>query len=390
MAALALTGAAAAILILRARWQEQYWRVLKTYAAPIMNTAELEAISVPLGNFEQSLLPTMTKHGCALVTGVIDESTLRSLETSFHFDLVSLVDEDAVNNGEPSMKQLYEKLKTGGVADFPKENIMSLTGTGLALKRCLSHSKMSWGVRMNLNVHRAFKALFPHVDGPLVSSLDVPFLSHDLPKGTPPPTTSVMNAHTDQNSHDARNYLRNCVYYQVILYIWTAEVEDVSTTAIWPGSHANGSHCKLMQDDNFKEWGSGGEHYCEIGGDMKDKHLARELAVGWAKQVRRVPAPRGKRRISLHAKPFTAHCAPHVVCFCAGSLFRWDTKTIHTGWLAGSRLAQAVALALASWRAESERAARLRLTALGFPSTHWARVGMQHDMVLDDGGIFGA
>ena len=145
-----------------------------------------------------------------------------------------------------------------------------------------------------------------------------------------------------------------------------------------------------MQDDNFKEWGSGGEHYCEIGGDMKDKHLARELAVGWAKQVRRVPAPRGKRRISLHAKPFTAHCAPHVVCFCAGSLFRWDTKTIHTGWLAGSRLAQAVALALASWRAESERAARLRLTALGFPSTHWARVGMQHDMVLDDGGIFGA
>ena len=137
MAALALTGAAAAILILRARWQEQYWRVLKTYAAPIMNTAELEAISVPLGNFEQSLLPTMTKHGCALVTGVIDESTLRSLETSFHFDLVSLVDEDAVNNGEPSMKQLYEKLKTGGVADFPKENIMSLTGTGLALKRCL-------------------------------------------------------------------------------------------------------------------------------------------------------------------------------------------------------------------------------------------------------------
>ena len=51
---------------------------------------------------------------------------------------------------------------------------------------------------------------------------------------------------------------------------------------------------------------------------------------------------------------------------------------------------QAVCMEPAQRRPECERVAKLRLAALGLPSTHWASAGMQHDIVLGDAGYCAA
>merc|ERR1712224_1161847 len=71
-----------------------------------------------------------------------------------------------------------------------------------------------------------------------------------------------------------------------------------------------------------------------------------------------------------------------------GALLLWNSRTVHTGWRGGPRLAQTVCLQPAWERPEKERIAKLRLAALGLPSVHWARAAMQHDMSLGCRGVF--
>mmetsp|Transcript_63446 Transcript_63446/g.112648 ORF Transcript_63446/g.112648 Transcript_63446/m.112648 type:complete len:138 (-) Transcript_63446:178-591(-) len=61
---------------------------------------------------------------------------------------------------------------------------------------------------------------------------------------------------------------------------------------------------------------------------------------------------------------------------------------MHTGWKGGPRLAQAVCLEPVERRPLQERLSKMRLIALGLPSTHWASTAMQHDMSLGAPGVF--
>merc|ERR1712217_900298 len=88
----------------------------------------------------------------------------------------------------------------------------------------------------------------------------------------------------------------------------------------------------------------------------------RALAAGWASAARRVPVP-------------------------AGALLLWNSRTIHTGWKAGPRLAQPVCFEPIERRSAKERISKLRLCSLGLPSVHWAGTAMQHDMALWDAGV---
>merc|ERR1719254_252853 len=96
---------------------------------------------------------------------------------------------------------------------------------------------------------------------------------------------------------------------------------------------------------------------------MSNRMEAHELAQGWAQSARRVLMP-------------------------PGAMILWNSRTAHTGWKGGPRLAQAVCLEPASRRPEHERVAKLRLAALGLPGCHWASAAMQHDMSLGYAGIF--
>ena len=69
----------------------------------------------------------------------------------------------------------------------------------------------------------------------------------------------------------------------------------------------------------------------------------------------------------------------------AGSLFLWDSRILHQGWVSGARLAQTVCWQPRSFRDAAARDRKLRLAALGLPSTHWATLGLAHPGVCGQG-----
>merc|ERR1719491_1769231 len=62
----------------------------------------------------------------------------------------------------------------------------------------------------------------------------------------------------------------------------------------------------------------------------------------------------------------------------AGSLLLWNSRTVHQGWSGGPRLAQPVCWEPRGRRDDAALERKLRLCALGFPSSHWASLGLPH------------
>merc|ERR1719442_225689 len=80
------------------------------------------------------------------------------------------------------------------------------------------------------------------------------------------------------------------------------------------------------------------------------------LRAGWCAAARRAPVP-------------------------AGGLLLWNSRTVHQGWRGGPRLAQPVCWEPASRRPAAARERKLRMAALGLPSTHWASLGLPHSLL---------
>jgi len=85
-------------------------------------------------------------------------------------------------------------------------------------------------------------------------------------------------------------------------------------------------------------------------GDARDR-----LIQGWESEARRMPVP-------------------------AGFLLLWTSRTTHQGWSGGPRFAQPLCWEPRSRRDETMRQRKLRLAALGLPSTHWASLAMPHEL----------
>jgi len=118
----------------------------------------------------------------------------------------------------------------------------------------------------------------------------------------------------------------------------------------------------MMKDSAFVRNGGRGFHYSPIT-QMWDQETALKTAEGWMNRARLCRVP-------------------------AGALLLWNSRTVHTGWKSGPRLAQTVCLEPAARRPRNEQLAKMRLAALGLPSTHWPSHGMQHDMTLYSDGVF--
>uniref|UniRef100_A0A7S2NC27 Phytanoyl-CoA dioxygenase n=1 Tax=Zooxanthella nutricula TaxID=1333877 RepID=A0A7S2NC27_9DINO len=333
-----------------------------TYSVPVQTEWEANATHVPLDEVLQKGSPrlkdVLDKYGFAVVTGVVPFQEQQAFEDDFKDDLLDLVDKEALSTGPEAAKYAHERLLKEGPRAFPIRTAETyLTeGAGFVLKRALMHGRFAWRARRHPNVAAVFGTLFPEEEK-LVTSVDVTFFT---PKGGQISKTNSFSAHVDQNKHDVRDGLSDSETYQGVLYIWPAG-EGTSTTVLWPGSHHD-RWDTMMEDERFKDSGKYGIHYCEIRA-MYNQARGTQLAAGWAEHARRVVVP-------------------------AGGLLLWNSRTLHTGWRGGPRLAQTVCLEPASRRKETARLAKLRLAALGLPSTHWAQLGMQHDMVLGYGGVF--
>jgi len=400
-----------------------------------MSAEEIAHSTIPFEQIKERLKATLDEHGAAVVSGVIPtEEELEEFENDFAEDLQDLIDTESLEMAPQEVRDAYERFLTEGLRAFPQRTAeRNLTAAaGFALFRCLAHGRFSWRVRRHPRVHEVFRTLYPMENSDLVTSLDVPFFS----PGGKATETSKFSAHVDQNANDVRPGLADCEIYQGVLYIWPApgrnpmpevgdrvesipeafipkderdkpiragtqgtvkriegeqiwvqwgdesseywsspvelrilekgpetpgEVVTASTTVLWPGSHRS-IWPKMMEDTSFKQSGKEGMHYCEIAA-MEDERRARRLARGWAAHARRCVVP-------------------------GGGLLLWNSRTVHTGWRGGPRLAQAVCLQPAAHRPEKERISKMRLSAIGLPTVHWACMGMQHDMVLRSQGVF--
>jgi len=310
-------------------------------------------LEVPFSELHR-LREMIDREGVAIVTGVLNSNELKALEQEFKDELTSLVDEDAVHAcDDPRVKAAYERFQREGLPSFPYATAKALQPIpGFVMNACVCAGQFAWRLRTHPRVHAAFGALFPG-SGQLVSSIDVTFFQ---PEREPPAATpdAPTDAHVDQNGHDVRApALGTCDIYQGVVYVWGAE-EGCSTTCVWPGSHRS-VWPRMMADPSFVAPGKGGDHYSQLV-SIGDDELRTELLDGWRAHHRRLRIP-------------------------AGSLLLWNSRTVHTGWMGGRRLAQTVCLEPARERPAEQRLGKLRLAALGIPGTHWARIAHQHDVL---------
>merc|ERR1712178_399173 len=119
-----------------------------------------------------------------------------------------------------------------------------------------------------------------------------------------------------------------------------------------------GTYEAMMSDPKMVASGAKGNHFCQIRG-LSQKQLASSLEQRWDADAGRVPVP-------------------------PGGLFLWSSRTLHQGWTGGPRLAQPVCWEPSERRDEQALDRKLRLAALGLPSTHWASLGVPHNLVTPE------
>lgn len=219
--------------------------------------------------------------------------------------------------------------------------------------RGLPHGAFAWESRLHPRVRRVYEAI--HGTSDLVSSCDNSFFAC----GASRKASENRNwPHVDHNKHDVSvEDAEGCPIgdwdvYQGILYIWPSTEERCSTTVVWTGSHTD-VYEELMSGSVFSSKGRQGRHFAMLSSVGNTSPLMPQ----WCAAARRVPVP-------------------------AGSLLLWSSRTMHQGWTGGPRLAQPVCWEPAARRSELVRERKLRLAALGLPSTHWASLGIPHDLVV--------
>ena len=309
-------------------------------------------LEVPFSEVNEKLRDVLERQGVAIVTDVIDANELRtwskpSLQIFPHWWMTMrsalatiLVSRRRTINSSAMAFVHFRTLRRGR---FSASKALSCRAVSLLVTLR--------GACAGTQMHAAFAAAHPLDAGPLVTSIDVTFFS---PEGGPKDDIYKGSAHTDQNSNDTREpNLGGASVYQGILYVWPAG-EGCTTTCVWPGSH-KAIWPRMMKDAACVAAGPKGDHYCELK-NLDDNSLREELLAGWNAHMRKLTIP-------------------------AGALLLWNSRTVHTGWKGGPRFAQAVCLEPAAVRPAAQRLSKLRLAALGLPSTHWARIGHQHDVL---------
>lgn len=321
---------------------------------PLMSPEQASKLTVPFAKIRGRLRSVLAEHGVAIVTDVASPGECNALETSFAQDLAELVDASAANAAGTDIAAASQ----AALEDVKKWPLASLQLLG-PMERCqgrgLAHGRFAWGARLLPRVRAVYKAL--HGTEELVASCDNSFFA---PLAHAKAPSNRVFPHVDQNAHDARfidetgQGMGDWESFQGILYIWGSPAEHASTTIVWPGSHTT-AWPAMMSDEKVQRCGKQGRHFTMIAG-LGDVQEAARLMAGWQQEARRVPMP-------------------------AGALLLWDSKTMHQSWRGGPRLAQPVCWEPASRRPAVARERKLRLAALGLPSTHWASLGFPHTML---------
>jgi len=327
----------------------------------MMSQEEVDAITVPFDDIETRLSSVLARHGAAVVTGVANEEDCGQLEAMFSEDLQELIDREALEKANAAVAAAADTVARDPRA-WPAASMKGLGNINRCQLRGLPHGRFAWAARLNPRVRRTYEVL--HGTNELVSSCDNSFFA----PGSSPEEDSNRNwPHVDHNKHDNSvvdedgTPISDWDVYQGLLYVWPSTDSRSSTTVVWTGSHTD-VYEEMMSKRSVTERGRKGNHFTQI------LPFCPSLIPQWHAAARRVPVP-------------------------AGALFLWSSRLLHQGWTGGPRLAQPVCWEPRSRRTEAARERKLRMAALGLPSTHWGSLGLPHMLVtpclqpkLDAGG----
>lgn len=328
----------------------------KVLHCPLMSAAEMAAITVPFAEAEARLQTVLDAHGVAVVSDVVSAEECQLLEALFCQDLRNVLD-DAALQAAGAEVQTAAMAALEDPRCWPEASMDALGDKGSSHRcqlRGLPHGRFAWEARLQPRVRRAYEIL--HGTSELVSSCDNSFFVSSFAQAA---DSNRSWPHVDQNKHDETvtdaegRFMRDWDVYQGILYVWPSTQECSSTTVVWTGSHT-GVYEELMRPRHIVKRGQKGRHFTSF-----DVAKATSLIPQWQENARRVPVP-------------------------AGGLLLWSSRTVHQGWTGGPRLAQPVCWEPVSRRTEASRERKLRLAALGLPSTHWASLGIPHELVVKE------
>lgn len=329
----------------------------KGIALQQLSPARAAEFTVPLTDISTGLRPILEQHGCAIVTGVASPEECAHLEACFGTDLRELVDVDALKGANSAVKGAADAALCD-VSAWPVESLQLLGEKERCQLRGLPHGRFSWACRLLPGVRRCYEAI--HATSDLVSSCDNPFFA---PASHAEQHVNRSWPHVDHNSNDRRfcddegQTVGDWEVYQGLLYIWSSEHAHSSTTAVMPGSHQD-AYEAIMRDPGVVQRGRKGNHFTLIS-HLSNKRLAASLQDQWNREAGRV-------------------CVP------PGGLLLWSSRTLHQGWSGGPRLAQPVCWEPSTRRSDAALDRKLRLAALGLPSTHWASLGIPHYLVAPE------
>lgn len=327
-----------------------YLEPLPQCTCPLMDQLEAAEITLAFQEAEARLPSLMEAQGTAIVTGVLEAEDIRQLEAALREDLEELVDIDALAAAGPSVKAAWRRTCEEGLHSWPAASLADVGARGRFQDHGLPHGRFAWQARTNERVRRVYEIL--HGTADLVSSCDNAFVAN----ASQEEAFSNKNwPHVDQNDHDARILCKDWNVYQGLLYVWSSDDSSHrSTTVIWPGSH-KAPYSDYMGDPKLRARIAEGKPHFSLISAMEAGAARDRLIRGWTAHGRRMPVP-------------------------AGALLLWTSRTTHQGWSGGPRLAQPVCWEPRCRRDELMRERKLRLTALGLPSTHWASLALPHEL----------
>lgn len=323
---------------------------MSTFSCPLLSEDELRAVSLSYKNDSldaSTLHAILDEYGFCVVTDVLSTEVIQAMEDLLKRDLNSLIDHEAIyRTMSPSAQAVYEHARDGGIAHWPAESLSECYAgkQGFLCKRGLAHSEAAW--RCRFRVRKIYEQLHGSTD--LVSSFDAIFASNNNGNNAKIAENEAW-PHVDRSEYDPMipNFDEWQVY-QSILYLWSSQHENASTTVVWPKSHK-------LYDATYPPHhpdARSSSHFCKLL-DIKDATVRDSMYQAWCQQARRVPVP-------------------------AGGCILWTSQTTHQGWTAGPRLAVPVCWEPRSRRSETVRRRKMLLAALGLPTTHWASLGRTH------------
>jgi len=320
-------------------------------ALPLMTDPEVSQVTVAFSDISKRLRSVLDKFGMAVITEVASPDERQRLEHLFSQDLAELIDKDAAARAGADFAAVA-KAAAADPKSWPLSSMQLLGPLERAKERGLPHGRFSWAARMLPRVRAVYELL--HGTKDLVSSCDNAFFA---PPAHKQENSNRVFPHVDQNSHDT-NYvdldgksMADWDCYQGILYVWDSCKGRASTTVVQPRTHKDVFEA-MMADEKVQKDGKQSKHFTMIQ-SLANKEAAARLFVEWRQKARRVPVP-------------------------AGGLIIWNSRLMHQGWRGGPRLAQPVCWEPTRRRTDQAKERKLRMAALGLPSTHWASLGLLH------------